>query len=132
MAHGTSGEQKETKMATVNKAVHLRGTTVTIYERTELGKDELNRPVYEETPVEVSNVLIGNPDEQEIIDVLNLTGRKVTYVLGIPKGDAHDWTDRKVTFFGKEFRTIGDAIEGIEEMIPLEWNRKVRCERING
>ena len=119
-------------MAIVTKAACLKGTTVTIYERTELGRDELNRPVYEETPVEVENVLIGNPDEQEIIDVLNLTGRKVTYVLGIPKGDTHDWANRKVTFFGKEFQTIGEPTEGLEGMIPLEWNRKVRCERING
>lgn len=119
-------------MAIVNKAVHLKGRTVTLYERTELGRDELNRPVYEEAPVEVKNVLIGTPDEQEVIDVLNLEGRKVTYVLGIPKEDTHDWTNRKVTFFGQEFRTIGKPVEGIEEMIPLEWNRKVRCEQING
>ena len=115
----------------ISKAAVIKGTTVTLYERTELGKDELNRPVYEETPVEVENVLIGNPSDQEIIDVLNLTGRRLSYVLGIPKGDTHEWTDRKVTFFGKEFRTIGEPTEGIEGMIPLEWNKKVRCERVN-
>ena len=68
--------------------------------------------------------------DQEIIDVLNLTGRKLNYVLGIPKGDGHDWTNRKVAFFGKEFQTIGEPTEGLEGLTPLEWNRKVRCERI--
>lgn len=118
-------------MTMINKAATIKGTTVTLYERTEAGKDDLNRPVYEETPVEVENVLIGQPSDQEIVDVLNLTGRRLSYVLGIPKGDGHDWTNRKVSFFGKEFQTIGEPTEGLEGLIPLEWNRKVRCERIN-
>lgn len=115
-----------------SKAMFLKGTTVILYNKTEVGRDSINNPVFETASEEVENVLIGSPGEQEIVDVLNLTGRKVSYVLGIPKGDTHDWTDKKVTFFGKEFRTIGEPTEGLEGMIPMEWNRRVRCERING
>lgn len=119
-------------MSLINKAFHLRGITVTLHTEVESGKDELNRTVYTQTEVKVDNVLVGSPSEQEITDVMNLTGRKVIYVLGIPKGDTNNWTDKEVTFFGETFRTIGSPVQGIEAMIPMEWNRKVRCERING
>lgn len=119
-------------MGLFNHAAHLKGITVKLYEKTQTGTDPFNRPVFEEQEIEIGNVLIGRPSEEEITDVLNLTGRKAVYTLGIPKGDEHNWTNRKVSFFGEDFQTIGEPIEGIEGMIPLEWNRKVRCERING
>ena len=81
--------------------------------------------------MEVENVLVAPSTEQEILDTLELTGRRAVYTLGIPKGDNHVWTDRKVSFFGQDFRVIGAPVEGIEAMIPLEWNRKVRCEAID-
>lgn len=119
-------------MSLISKAVHLKGRTVKLYSEVENGKDELNRPTYREVPIYVDNVLIGSPSEQEITDILNLTGRRAVYVLGIPKEDEHDWTDKKVEFFGERFRTIGAPAQGMEELIPMEWNKKVRCERING
>lgn len=119
-------------MGTINTAAMIRGISVILYEKTQTGRDEANRPVYEETPVQVENVLVSPSTEQEMLDELNLTGRKAIYTMGIPKGDTHDWTDVRVGFFGQTFRTIGAPVEGIEALIPLEWNRKVRCEIING
>lgn len=63
----------------------------------------------------VDNVLIGEP---------NAGG----YTLGIPKGDTHDWTDRKIGFFGEVWRTVGTPVQGIEANIPLCWHKKVRVE----
>ena len=51
------------------------------------------------------------------------------YQIAIPKGDANDWTNARVRFNGKDFRTIGEPEEGIEENIPLKWNRKIKVER---
>lgn len=107
----------------------LHGITIQLYERTETGTDAFNRPVYTETAVNVYNVLIGEPSTQEIVDTLNLTGKKLAYTLAIPKGDIHDWTDTKVSFWGMTFRTIGEPTQGIEAMIPLDWNKKVKVER---
>lgn len=107
----------------------LHGVTITLFERTQSGTDPFNRPVYTETAVPVENVLIGEPSTQDIVDVLNLTGKKLAYTLAIPKGDAHEWTNRTVEFFGERFRTIGEPTQGIEALIPLEWNRKVKVER---
>ena len=39
------------------------------------------------------------------------------------------WHDVTVEFFGQRFRTYGDVTEGIEAMIPLQWNKKVKVER---
>ena len=119
-------------MGLINSASMLKGITVTLYTETESGVDIFNRPVTEETPVEVDNVIVGRPSEQEVLDTLNLTGRKLEYVLGIPKGDTNEWTDKRVRFFDQDFRTIGAPIQGIEAMIPLEWHKTVRCEVFNG
>ena len=107
----------------------LKGITVILYERQQIGVDAFNKPIYEETAVPVDNVLVAPAQEQEVLDILNLTGRKAVYTLGIPKGDTHIWEDREVEFFGERWHTIGMPIKGIEEMIPLFWNTKVRVER---
>ncbi len=107
----------------------IKGISVTLYERTQTGTDAFNRPIYEETETVVENVLVAPAQEQEVLDTLNLTGRKAVYTLGIPKGDTHNWEDRDVEFFGERWHTIGMPLSGIEDMIPLSWNMKVRVER---
>lgn len=107
----------------------MRGITVTLYEQTQTGTDAFNAPVYEETPVEVENVLVAPASTAEILDNVNLYGRKAVYTLAIPKGDTHDWDNVRVDFFGRSWRTFGIPTEGIEALIPLSWNKKVMVER---
>ncbi len=107
----------------------MKGITVTLTVRTQAGTDPLGEPVYTETEVEVENVLVAPVSSQDLLDTLNLHGKKAVYTLAIPKGDAHVWKDTTVRFWGETFRTIGDAIGGIEAMIPLSWNKKVQVER---
>lgn len=105
------------------------GSTVILYEKTQSGVDGFNNPIYTESPVEVENVLIGEPTTDDITDSVNLYGKKIAYMLGIPKGDLHHWEDSTVEFFGQKYKTFGFAIEGIEANIPLAWHKKVRVER---
>ena len=107
----------------------IHGITVTLYQEVETGIDAFNRPIYTETAVQVENVLVSPASMSETLDTVNLTGGKAVYTLGIPKGDTHDWKDKKVEFFGETFRTFGEPLKGIEDMIPLEWNTKVQVER---
>lgn len=107
----------------------MRGITITLYEATESGKNAFNEPIYTETPVEVENVLIAPSSQSEILDAMNLYGRKAVYVLGIPKGDTHEWENRKVEFFGETWQVFGIPSEGLEHLIPLDWNKKVMVER---
>lgn len=107
----------------------MRGITVTLYEQTQTGTDEFNAPVFDESPVEVENVLVAPASAAEILDTVNLYGRKAVYTLAIPKGDIHDWENKRVSFFGADWRTFGIPTEGIEALIPLSWNKKVMVER---
>lgn len=108
----------------------LHGIPVILYEKQKTGSDPFGRPEYEEVPVTVENVLVGQPTSEEIVDTFELTGKKVAYTLGIPKGDTHVWTDTRVGFFGEIFHVIGKPVQGIEDLIPLDWNKKVQVEQI--
>lgn len=108
----------------------LKGMTVILLSKTQTGTDGFEQPIYSYgTGTEISNVLVGEPTPEERVDELNLSGRKIQYILGIPKGDTHDWEDQIVEFFGKRWRTVGITVEGIEANIPLQWHKKVRVER---
>lgn len=107
----------------------IRGITVILYEKIEVGKDSFEQPIYTETPVTVENVLVSPASSTDIVEQSQLYGKKAVYTLAIPKGDTHSWTDAKVEFFGETWRTFGFPTDGIEELIPLEWNRKVMVER---
>lgn len=106
----------------------LKGISVTLYEKTKTGSDGFNAPIYEEKPVTVENVLVGEPSGQEIVNDLQFYGKKAVYTLAIPKGDTHNWENCRVDFFGQSWRTFGKPTQGIEDMIPLQWNKKVKVE----
>lgn len=107
----------------------LHGIPVVLHVKTKTGVNAFNEPIYTESKVTVQNVLVGEPSTEEITDTMNLYGKELLYTLGIPKIDANDWSDTVVEFFGKKFRTIGSPTQGIDAMIPLEWNKKVRVVR---
>lgn len=107
----------------------MRGISVVLYERTQIGLDALNNPIYEESPVIINDVLVGQPSTDDVTSSLSLYGKKLDYVLGIPKGDEHDWENSEIEFFGKKFRSFGDVIEGIEANVPTRWHKQVRVQR---
>lgn len=112
--------------------IHIHGSTVTLMTTIQTGTDSLNRPIYEPKPVEIDNVLIGEPSTEDISSAVNLSGQKVHYTLGIPKGDTHDWVGKDVILpapWSCKCRTVGVPTEGIEANVPLLWNRKVKLER---
>lgn len=107
----------------------MKGISIRLYNKVQTGIDEFNKPIYEEVPETVDNVLIGEPTTEQIVDELNFSGKRLAYTLAIPKGDSHEWRDRKVEFFGEVFRTFGMPTQGIDHLIPLSWNKKVKVER---
>lgn len=113
----------------------IKGITVTLYEETVTGFDEFNAPIKVSVPVTVDNVLVGEPSTDDITSSVSLYGKKISYMLAIPKGDQHDWCDKIVEWtdsYGEthKCRTFGVPITGIEANIPsqLPWHKKVRCE----
>ena len=107
----------------------IKGITIKLWDKIQTGEDGFGDPVYEEKAVDIDNVLVGEPATSDAVDILNLTGKRLAYTLAIPKGDTHEWENKRVSFFGEDFRTIGKPTQGIEENIPLDWNKKVLVER---
>ena len=107
----------------------IRGVAIQLIERQKTGTDGFGKAVYEEAAETVENVLIGEPSTEEIVDTLELTGKHLAYTLAIPKGDNHVWEGKKVRFWNETFQVIGNPTQGIEENIPLSWNKKVKVER---
>ena len=107
----------------------IKGITVTLYEITAAGVDEFNKTTYTEQAVDVDNVLVAPATSEEILDTINLYGKKAEYTMAIPKGDTHSWEDCKVSFFGEDWHVFGIPLQGIECDIPLAWNKKVMVER---
>ena len=110
----------------------IKGIDVVLIERTSTGKkDDFNMEVFEENePVIIHNVLVGSPTSEEIVDTLNLYGKKIDYVIAVPKEDNHKWKNSRVKFFGRTFEVVGIPTMGIEANIPLCWNKKVKVEAI--
>ena len=107
----------------------MRGITVTLHQKTQSSTDAFGAPIYTDTTVAVDNVLVGEPTSDQIVQDLNMYGKHLAYVLAIPKGDTHTWTDTEVEFFGQTFKTYGEPTQGIDALIPLSWNTKVKVER---
>ena len=102
--------------------------TVTLIERVESGRDAFNSPIFEEVETDIENVLVAPAGSEGIVNTTDLNGKKLMYTLAIPKTDTHEWTDAKVRFWGRTFRTVGCPQQGIEANIPLDWNKKVTVE----
>ena len=107
----------------------IKGITVTLINKIETSKDPLGTPIYEDAEIEVGNVLVSPTSTDDIVNQLTLTGKKAVYTLAIPKGDTNIWEDQEVRFFNKRWKVFGAELQGIEELIPLDWNKKVMVER---
>ena len=107
---------------------YLKGIPVILVDKVEIGNDDFGHPIHRDVEIEVQNVLVAPTSSEDVINQMNLTGKKAEYTLGIPKGDTNKWENREVKFFGRKWRTIGIPQEGIESMIPLSWHRKVMVE----
>ncbi len=107
----------------------IKGITIIIYQKQKYGKDMFGHDLYEEIQEEVDDVLVAPIASNDISVNTNTDISKTQYNLAIPKGDDHDWNNTKVKFFGKTWKTVGEPVEGIEENIPLRWNKKVVVER---
>lgn len=106
----------------------IKGMTVILIDKIEIGKDPFGQPIYEDKEILVENVLVAPTSTDDVTNQLNLTGKKAVYTLGIPKGDNHNWENKEVRFFNQKWKVFGKEIQGIENLIPLDWNKKVMVE----
>lgn len=107
----------------------IKGITVTLINKKEVGRDPFDAPIYEDVEIDVDDVLVSPTSTDDIVNNLELTGKKAVYTLAIPKGDDNNWEDAEVFFFGERWHSFGFVTQGIEHLIPLDWNKKVMVER---
>lgn len=108
----------------------IKGITVRLYSNVSAGTDPFDDPVTTETYEDIPDVLVYPASADAIVSDLQLYGKRSVYEVCIPKGDAHNWEDKVVGFFGKRFRVFTPEIEYINANVPLRWNKKVRVERL--
>lgn len=102
----------------------IKGVSVVLIDKVNVGVDPFGFPIYEDKEIVVENVLISPSSSDDIINQQSLYGKKAVYTLAIPKGDTHDWEDKEVRFFDQKFKVFGKVTQGIDSMIPLDWNKK--------
>lgn len=107
----------------------MKGMTVQLEVTTTTGTNPLGEPIESTELVDVQDVLVGQPTTDDITNSIQLYGKKIEYVLGIPKGDTHNWVNAIVHIWGEKFRTVGYPQTGIQENIPLRWGSNVKVER---
>lgn len=107
----------------------IKGIKIILFNKIKTGENPFGEDIYKEVEIEVDNVLISPIQTEDVINQLDLTGRKAVYTLAIPKGDKNTWENQTVKFFGEKWKVIGKPLQGIEELIPLDWNKKVMVER---
>ena len=107
----------------------IKGITITLINRQQTGTDPFDNPIFEDIEIAVDNVLVKPTSTEDIVNTKDLTGRTAVYTLAIPKGDTNTWENQEVRFFGERWRVFGIPLQGIEGLIPLDWNKKVMVER---
>lgn len=107
----------------------MKTMTVQLAVNTVIETDPFGTPIEETTFVDVPGCLVGQPSTDEIAQTMEMYGKQLAYVIGVPKGDTHNWIDTDVIMFGERFKTIGHPMTGIQENIPLDWGMNVKVER---
>ena len=107
----------------------MKTMTVQLAVKTEGAPDPFGMPTETEQLIDVPGCLVGQPSTDDIAQTMEMYGKKIAYVVGVPKGDVNSWVDTDVIIWGERFRTIGYPETGIQGNIPLQWGKNVKVER---
>lgn len=107
----------------------MKTITVQLAVKTEGAPDPFGMPTETEELIDVPGCLVGQPSSDDIAQTMEMYGKKIAYVVGVPKGDVNSWVDTDVIIWGERFRTIGYPETGIQGNIPLKWGQNVKVER---
>src|SRR5690625_7180114 len=100
----------------------IKGITVTLINKKQVGVDPYKNPIYEDVEIEVENVLVSPTSTEDIVSTYDLTGKKAVYTLAITKGDTNIWENAEVYILGARWHTFEYVPKEIEHLIPLYWN----------
>lgn len=107
----------------------IKGETVILLEETVVDTDPFGKAITTTTQTEVKNVVVGSPSTEAVTQDLDLEGKHLAFILGIPKGDSHDWKDKTILIRGIKFKSYGFPLTQTEANVPGMWNTQVKVER---
>lgn len=107
----------------------LNRTTVRVAAITETGVDAFHRPTTTKTWENVSGCVVGSPSSDDVTNEMNLTGKRIAYVILIPKGDAHNWENTEVEIGGEVFKTIGAPVRSFANLPNIPCDQRISVER---
>lgn len=104
--------------------------SVVLHTLTESTEDDFGRTAYTETDVDVNGVIVGSPESSDVESAIEVYGKRIAYVIGIPKGDTNTWEDCDVTIRGRKFHTIGIPVQYTAGAMPDWWpcDKKIGVE----
>lgn len=107
----------------------IKGERVILLATTENGVDPFGKPILVENEIVVENVIVGTPSTDDVTTDVNLLGKHLAFVLGIPKGNTDNWKDKDVIIRGERYHTYGFPLVQTEANVPGRWNTQVKVER---
>ena len=106
----------------------MKGIDIQLVVNTVTGTDPFGNPITTEELETIHDCLVGQPSTDDLTSSIELYGKKIDYVVGIPKGDTHDFTNAELIIFDKRFKVIGFPQVGINENIPLRWGQNLKVQ----
>ncbi len=106
----------------------IKGETVILVNKVDCGVNDFGETITESRETPIDNVLIGSPSVDKAIEELNVYGKHIAYILGVPKGDNHNWKDCEVIIRGERFKSYGFPLTQTDENVPTPWNTQVKVE----
>lgn len=106
----------------------LHGVPIQYVHRKKVSEDEWHQPIFGEEYETIDNVLVAPVSQMGIPEQEDLQKKKKQKMLGIPKGDNHDWKDCVVLIDGERYESVGFPEEGIEDLVPGPWHKKVKVQ----
>lgn len=109
----------------------IKGIPIILINKVDSGeKNELGEVIFNITEKTINNVLVAPTNSDDIPQNLDLDLKRTLYTLAIPKNDNNLWSNAEVRFFNQTFKVISEPIQGIDDLIPLSWNKKIIVERL--
>lgn len=107
------------------------GTTLDFRTQVEIGRDELNNPVYDTISIKVDDCLIGpNAEPSDARQQQAMTQYKDTVRIHLPKTFTGDVSSSYILWQNKLFHLDSDSVIFMPENTPTRWNRYFKAESL--
>lgn len=111
----------------------MKGESVVVTTRTEVGRDPGNAPIYETTTTTVHDVLVAPGPRADVTDSTRPEGVRIAWNLSFPKTFTSSLRGAEVSVRGEDpCPVVGDPKPYTPENTPTRWWMPVELEDVHG